>query len=161
VAGILLIANAMFFLFYSNDRNPNFTANWIAFMPELEASQLKDPINLLRDSHGADPRYPELYGWETGPVYLKFSEWAAECDVRGYLVDHYVGPQKEGFPYQMPDRFYTTALNSKQVDCLRRSIPKGYVLAQLKRPMSPSQIGWDGNGALAHLANGKNNAQTH
>lgn len=106
-------------------------------MPKLEAYQRENPSNLLRSSHVNDPRYPEMYELDGKSTLPVFSRIAGECSVSAYSIR-----SMNGFPGQMPDRFFLADLTSKQRTCVAAKLPEGYNLARLKNPTHPSEVEW-------------------
>ncbi|WP_157190085.1 hypothetical protein [Novosphingobium sp. Rr 2-17] len=144
VVGVLLMVNAGYFWWSSRFSDQSSFAQWVIYMPELEASQRLHPTNFLATSDSHDARYNV---WDNGgstPVHLLVRA-ALICKAKGWTLATYpfgtANPTSDQ-PVQMPDRLYLVELDKPQRACLRRSLPKGYALAQLKKPVVATGIGW-------------------
>ncbi|MFN3818315.1 MAG: hypothetical protein ACK4R0_04885 [Blastomonas sp.] len=42
----------------------------------------------------------------------------------------------------MPDRLFLGALEPNQAKCLKKELPKGYLLKKLSAPVRPHSVGW-------------------
>lgn len=142
VLALLVIANGVYLFKFVSGSAKEIDAVWVAHMPELEASQRTERINLLRSSHSSDPRYPDLYLFENGRALPLFAKVASDCNVSAYVIKSYVTPRDFNEPLQMPDRFFTGVLDDANVRCLRTHLPEGYRLSKLAQPTKPSRIGW-------------------
>ena len=135
---VLATANIVYFATRDNsDSSDEIEAKWVAYMPDLEASQREHPENLLRSSHINDSRYPQMYEVREEKTLPVFSRIAGECRVEAYSIR-----SMTDYPGQMPDRLFLSELSADQRSCVAGKLPAGYALAELTEPTKPSRIGW-------------------
>ncbi|MES2302815.1 MAG: hypothetical protein V4521_12225 [Pseudomonadota bacterium] len=164
-ATVLLLRNVAYFWWRLETREHEMVAIWVAYMPDLEASQRRDPTNFLNSSHSHDPRYPVTNDFENGHLLMRT---AYLCKVQESYISEYVsltGDPVVG-PTQMPDRLYLPELSASQQNCMKSHLPMGYQLAQLQAPTLPKSIGWGENDLKLSLlsrpeTNRLSHAQTH
>ncbi|WP_395330094.1 hypothetical protein WBP06_16950 [Novosphingobium sp. BL-8H] len=136
----LAFADGLYLFTPRDTADQEINADWVAFMPELEAKQRKAKINFLRSSHSYDPEYPPLTISENGQGFALFSRIAAKCEVTAYSIRSYETPS--GQLYDMPDRFFMSGITNASAQCLQSALPRGYKLARLAHSVRPSRIGW-------------------
>ena len=120
-------------------------AEWVAYMPALEAKQRRSPQNFLNTSESHDADYPSLYIYDGGQAYPLFSKIAYDCKIREYTINHYLGPTKTTTVVDMPDRLFLGKLSGTMTSCLRNTLPRGYVLARLQGQVFPQRTDWGEN----------------
>jgi hypothetical protein len=143
VALAIALADGGYIIRLSFESDEDLKAEWVAYMPVLEEEQRRYPTMELTSMHSRNSAYPELYDIDNNGVYPLFSKFAGDCKIQEYTITIYPRLGTKNGPFDMPIRFYTGKLNPAKAACLRRSLPKGYVLARLEHEVDPSQIGWD------------------
>jgi len=141
-AAVLGLADVSYILWLRFRSASEMQAGWVAYMPDLEAKQRRNPSNFLESSHSHDPDYPSLYMYGENEGFSLFSKIAHDCDVREYTINHYAGPTPESPILQMPDRLFLGTLDARKAKCVRSALPKGYVLAKLADKVVPRRTGW-------------------
>lgn len=128
-------------------RGDDIRAEWVAYMPALEAKQYAIPWNLIEAADGGDPDYPPRYVEDDGEDVPLIVKIAHHCGISEFAISHYPGDTPRNPIVQMPDRLFIGRLDARMAECVRRSLPRGYVLARLDRARSPWRVGW-GKGEL-------------
>lgn len=138
------MVNGVYFWWRSQPSDLSPIAEWVGYMPELEASQRNNPFNFLQSADSSDKRYVVWDNSGSTPVSL-LARAALACKSKAWTLATYppgAGQPTYDRPIQMPDRLYLGELNQRQQDCVRRNLPKGYALAHLMKPVVANRIGW-------------------
>ena len=143
---VLILANVAFFTLRQGDPNDDpligssfdepdeVAANWVAFMPDFEASQRSDP-QVFGVHEGPPPNGPTLM--VNGEPVSRLSMVAGECELGSYAIRN-----SNDFDSYMPERLFIQNLTEEQEACLSSNLPKGYKLSRLTDTTKPSQISW-------------------
>ena len=163
-AVILIGVNAVYFVSVKRSEEPTVSdeasyemfeesfANWVAFAPKIESSQLSDP---RRFGMHSDPPPFDAFDTVDGQQVSRFAMLAGECRIQDYAIKN-----SNDSSEWMPERFFARRLSGKEQECLRQNLPDGYQLSKLISPTKPSQISWSKD--LTNLISSETaNAQTH
>ena len=143
---VLVLINVAFFTLRQSDANgeapiessnpqpEEVAANWVAFMPDFEASQRSDP-QVFGVHEGPPPNDPIII--VDGEPTSRLSMVAGKCEIDNYAVRN----SNDSDNY-MPERLFVQNLSAEQKICLSSNLPQSYKLSRLKEPTKPSQILW-------------------
>jgi len=147
---VLFLANVTFFVVKLGRNNAldqkashgveieEVESGWVAFMPELEASQRADPIQFgyFWDGPIRPPPVASTVLVD-GSAVSALSMIAGQCGLEQYSIRN-----KNDNLFWMPERLFAQHLSSDQQQCLMDGLPEGYQISQLNSPVMPSQVPW-------------------
>ena len=136
----------------SNEIAEESVANWVAFAPKIESSQLSDP---RRFGMHSDPPPFDAFDTVDGQQVSRFAMLAGACRLQDYAIRN-----RNDSSEWMPERLFARRLSGEEQECLRQNLPDGYQLSKLISPTKPSQISWSED--LTNLISSESaNAQAH